>query len=52
VAGEENTIELTDASIKTRKGYEMKPGMYTVRVVVRDSEERDLTAANASGEVR
>jgi VWFA-related protein len=61
VTGEENTVELKlqpgtlekpDAAMTARKAYAMKPGVYSVRVVVRDSEERNLSTANATVEVR
>lgn len=61
VAGEENTVEMKlqpqtlamkDAAVKARKVYDLKPGVYALRVVIRDSEERNLTSANATVEVR
>jgi hypothetical protein len=61
VAGEENTVDMKlqpqtlsmkDAAVKARKTYDLKPGVYSVRVVIRDTEERNLTAVNAMVEVR
>jgi hypothetical protein len=61
VTGEENTVDLKlqpktletpSAAMNARKAYTMSPGVYSVRVVVRDSEERNLSAANAVVEVR
>jgi hypothetical protein len=43
---------MKDAAVKARKTYELKPGVYALRIVIRDTEERNLTAANATVEVR
>jgi len=61
ITGEESTIDLNvkketlaspTAMINARKAYDLKPGVYAVRVVARDSEERHLTALNAVIEIR
>jgi VWFA-related protein len=61
VAGEENTVDMKlqpqtlsmkDAAVKARRVYDLEPGVYALRVVIRDAEERNLTAANATVEVR
>lgn len=61
VAGEENTVELRlqpktlespTATMNAKKTYLISPGVYSVRVVARDSEERNLSTANATVEVR
>jgi hypothetical protein len=60
VAGETDTIELTltpatlageDPVMQAQRTFAIQPGTYSVRVLVRDAEERHLTALNASADV-
>jgi hypothetical protein len=60
VAGETDTIQLNltpaalageDPVMLARRTFQIKPGMYSVRVVVQEAEERHLTALNAIADV-
>ena len=46
------TLEkLAQSGVGTRVGFDVKPGTYVVRVVVRDSESGQLSALNRSVEI-
>jgi VWFA-related protein len=59
-AGNTSTVDLNvlpatlageEPAMQAKKTFELKSGTYAVRIVVRDSEERHLTARNATAQI-